>query len=289
MTAFFIGLPIKKDASISELNIGKGIKTKLVVNTVKKVGQGGAMVSSAPFPSGIGARRILLYIFNYRYSNPTKILRLSEKSNNAFLRKMGYNFGRTAMSNHPGIAGLKSLTPCSFQLGNEEFNQKIGISKLIMTGYNLRMGLEHKLLSDATSLKSEIKRRTTPDEFTKYEGFLDSDENRDSIFLHPFFAFRLDVPVDFSLVAKSTKKSEFWNVYVFLADILPRVKKGKSLPVPWKDIHTIFQRRYGDEGQFRYFFKKILQEVFTVYPQAKSRVDTSNKEHLILKHTPAPI
>ena len=185
MTAFFIGLPIKKDASISELNIGKGIKTKLVVNTVKKVGQGGAMAASAPFPSGMGARRILLYMFAHRYAKPSQILRLDEDSNNAFLRKMGYNFGRTAMSNHPGIVGLKSLIPCSFQLGSEEINQEIGISKLVMTGYNLRYGVRHKLLADATELKSTIKRRTTVEEFTKYEDYFNKEQYKNGLFLHP--------------------------------------------------------------------------------------------------------
>ncbi|MFL0809111.1 MAG: hypothetical protein K6L76_01730 [Agarilytica sp.] len=293
MTAFFIALPIKKEANTTELNVGNGINERLVVNTAKKVGDGGTMMSTAPFPSGMGARRILLYIFAHRFAQPNQILRLNEDSNNAFLRKLGYNFGRTAMSSHPGIVGLKSLIPCRYQLGSEDINEEIGLGKLMTNSYNLRYGrLSNQLLLKRKSLILEVKRRTTAELFKqKYEAYFAKFTSEEDVFLHPFFAFDTALPFKYSCVMGSTKKSEFWNVFVFLVDLLPRIKKGKSLPIPWKEVYALFQKRYGDDGEspFKHFFKQTLNDVFEIYPNAKGRVDTGDKVNLILKHAPPPV
>jgi len=288
MTAFFIALPTSQTYNVYEYVVRAGSSSSLLVAVDKKATKDG-YVHACPIPTGMGARRLLLYIYSQRYKNPKQLVRIKHGSNNQFLRELGYSFGRTAMSKHPGTINFERLCNCTFQFRDESKNEAIGLGKKLL-GLIRDPEIGDRLLVSYRQLLKAMKQSVTPEKYMTFKthyrqlGFQEED-----CCINPFFAFNAAFPVDFNQVVDTQKKSEFWNIYMFLVDYLSRVKKGKVVKLSWSMVHVIFCKRYNTIENFRYFFRQTLPDVLEIYPQAKGRIDVSNKESLILKHAPPPV
>lgn len=212
-------------------------------------------------PAGVVARRILLYFFSKFYQDELFELNVRVDSKQ-FINLFGYNTKSYRVQN-PVIQEFTRLTSCKFELSS--------LGDLIRAGYKtIKQAYiaNDMLIVDKTSIV----------------------EGREAnIFLNPAFMFKAAFPVDFKHVKSTNKRSEFWNVYLLLVDILPRIEPRKTLQVPWTTLEKIFCNRYSTLENFKYFFKKTLEDVIEIYPKSKGKVITQNKDHVVFCHTPAPI
>lgn len=257
MVALFIALPLEslpKDFQVSPIKHGANV-----------IIQSGVFYSSkhkkhipAGLPFGMAARRILLFFFHHFYLNPDFKFRTDRNTKEVF-HDFGYNFVKNRRSSIPSI-NFQLIPLCDITFTEDKHLKEIGVE-----------------LGDDPF--SKIFLRGTADDGKTYVEYK----------RNPKFIFSMRFPVDFKKVLKSRKKSEFWNVYLFLVDVLPRIPKGKTQRISWAIIHDIFYQRYGTIANSKYYFKKHVSEVFEIYPQAKTRVDTSDSEDLLLKNAPAPI
>ena len=99
----------------------------------------------------------------------------------------------------------------------------------------------------------------------------------------------LAFPVDFEQVKKLKKKKEFWNIYLFLVDVLPRIPQGEKPQIEWSVMKALFSDNYSTKENFIYHFKRVLKQVLEIYPAARRNVIVSRSDVLTLKHTPPPI
>ena len=288
MTAYFIALPTSQIDALTDIIVRAESSASLSVEVNKKAVKEG-YVPACPSPSGMGARRLLLYIFSECYKKPNNLIRIRDGSNNQLLRKLGYSFDRTAMSRHPGIINYERMLNCTFQFRDESKNKSIGLGEKIL-GVSRFTEKRHILFITFGDILSRMKKPSTSEGFNNFVGYYRSLGYQDDDYcVNPFFIFNTSFPVEFGRVIDSNKKSEFWNVYVFLVDVLPRVKKGSTLKLPWDKVHAIFCKRYNTLENFKFNFRKQLVDVLGIYPQAKGRVDADNQDELLLKHAPPPV
>ena len=86
----------------------------------------------------------------------------------------------------------------------------------------------------------------------------------------------------------TTHRGEFWNIYVFLVDLLPRIPQGEQLRLRWGVMNVFFMSRTTKE-RFKYRFKELLPQVLGIYKEAKDSVDVnSEKDFLLLYRAPLP-
>ncbi|WP_188149709.1 hypothetical protein [Teredinibacter waterburyi] len=108
------------------------------------------------------------------------------------------------------------------------------------------------LLIDFKDLKSIVKQHYK-ERSEAFENAL-PHLNDSSLCVNPAFVFRLNVPIDFNQVIGTAQKSEFWNIYVFLVDPLPRIPKKNTQTLEWDLVYRIFRKRYSAQPKFKYFF-----------------------------------
>lgn len=268
MAAFFLALPIKKKI-VSEL--GEIIVRTDFVDMVMRAGSRSDDNISGHFagmPCGMHARRIMLYIFSETYKSecagifPHEI-RLGSGTQADFLRCLGYQTKTGFTGNHPANEQLQRLTNCEFDVARKD--------KRILLDF--------------------IRESNAKCDFKDMHIFADTrySKKRNAIGMNVKFPFSLAIPVDYEQAKKLDGKSLSWNIYVFLADMLPRIPKQKTLELPWEKVNHWFGSRYPEVRKFRYNFKLALENVLERYPAAVGKVHDSSREILTLKYAEPPI
>ncbi|MCG8482155.1 MAG: hypothetical protein MJA31_02505 [Clostridia bacterium] len=310
MVAFFIALPLeRKKVPTTELIIPPGSHSKIqtIIKSFNYRMKNGETYTLG-MPTGMGARRALLYIFSEMYKREIGInkvdsfeamIRLDDTSKNQYLRKIGYSFEKSAMGKHDGDNELFKFYGCTYDILYYEYNNlyrkenKYDGAEILPFQTLL---LEYLKIDKAAGTRSSIILGEFLDKIKERNKTINLPPAKDSIsnsnegfYINPFFAFKLSFPVNFDHVVGTSKRNDFWNIYVFLIDVLPRIHKSKKKTISWKMMHTIFCNRKS-LANFKYHFKKYLTEVLEIYPQAKGKIDfDSDREYLILKYAPPPV
>ena len=299
--------------------------------SIRLFGDGGLTIRFSPFfiPYGMAARRVLLNIFsrNFNFTGENRVLRFGE-TKKQILRQLGYNFAISPMGKLGGLDALAvfSVYPIEMcfegkrpifdeeivgkekeRLAIDEFFTEseqdiwdaLGSFYLINTApYPGRLvsKCDHSYEScfhEISTLSRSYFESCGVKDFEVIENCGDKGLGVDLKWLeiNTHIPFKLSFPVDFSKVVENDHGNEFWNVYVFLVDVLPRVKKRRKEPILWEKMYDLFQReaRYRSLADFKYQFKKTLKKVYSIYPQAEGRVITSDKKYLVCKYAPPPI
>ena len=259
MVAAFIALPIDKGRGDAIINLSNGSTDVFLQAGVVQTKKG--VNSIFGLPEGMAGRRIFLYLFSKFYEDINCIIELS-KDKSEFIRLFGYQNPKARILHPIRINFFKALY-MRVKFTNSINNKKAGHREIDDFGDCIIAA--NKASSDGVNYYSSLSYNW---------GFM----------------FKMAFPVNFKHVRDANKKSEFWNVYVFLIDVLPRIPKGTKKTIEWRVIHRIFMNRYKTKENFKYFFKKTTDEVLKFYPKAKGKIDTdSDKNHLILKYAPPPI
>ena len=255
MVAFFIALPLKErapDAEIYLLNRGANAYMRSGVHYHQETGKS----TFLGFPGGVVGRRIFMYFFWLYYRDPSAFF-IHGDNIKEDINEFGYH-SKSGRLGHPVRQGLMKFVYIK--------------ARFILPENNIRVG------------------------FTGIDQYCDImvaykwvDRKYTVIMPNQRYLFRMGFPIDFDRVKSIRKKCEFWNVYMFLIDVLPRIEKGTKTRISWELMHDVFVRRYTTIENFRYFFRKQVKAVLEIYPQAKSKVDTSHNGELILGYAPPPI
>lgn len=212
-------------------------------------------------PGGLQARKLLLYFFSRFYQDDYFVLHTRIESKDC-INEFGYHCRQYRYA-HPLLIELRKLLYCNFEYSNVEFLEQSGYTTIKHIIHARRM-----LVFD-------------------YGRFKENDVT--TIYLNPLFMFKTMFPVAFDMVLRSERKCEFWNIYLLLIDLLPRIPPRQKVQISWELLHDVFCRRYGSLANFKYFFRKQLTEVLQVYPQARGRVGTSQKHEVTFRNAPAPL
>lgn len=275
MVAFFIAIPTERSIADSAIEI-KTSYAQTIIRQQHRKQEDGKLVTYA-FPHGMAARRILLYIFSevYRLGSRTNISLMSG-SRNRTLWQFGYEFKKSPTGRHPIFIQLESLYGCNYEFVKKFQNKKANLDVLKMQKKQLLIKPDTDL---ATWQFMSKRNRSLRDHYS----------DQDKLYVNPFFGFKLNFPVDFNHVIGTDKKNRFWNVYMFLIDVLPRIEKGKTKKITWSLLHDVFYHRPPNLAHFKNMFKQEVEEVTKLYKRAKDKVITSDKTYLKLKYAPPPI
>lgn len=253
MVAVFINLPIDKNTT--QFLVDSEHAIEVFADPTKYQSR----ATTRPLPKGIAIRRLLLYLFSQFYQDGDFVL--CEKVLSAkFLNLFGYN-NRVCRRNHKLLVAYIRLLYTRFKFFNDEDN--------IAAGY--------ERLDQRTCTEMLLGKNISDDVF--------------EIRLNPKFMFKAAFPVDFRHVVASNRRCEFWNIYLLLVDVLPRIGHRKTERITWEMLSAIFGRSYKSKhamANFKFNFKKQLAEVLEIYPQAKGKVEPTDSE-LRLKYTRPPI
>ena len=257
MVAVFIALPINNDPQNMEIRLKKA-RANLHVTATSVPKKDGKWVLGG-LPCGMAARRILLYIFAEAYQTGNTSLAFGNGSRQDILYKLGYRQASSLQGNHPLFRQLVRIQRIAIKFENPKDNEQCGFS-----------------LKNYSDNMLGVRR--------------DNDgEIIEGPFLNPNFLFNMAFPVDFNHVIGTDKKNRFWNVYMFLIDVLPRIEKGKVKEISWSLVHDVFYHRPANLAHFKFYFKKEVEDVINIYPKADGKVIMNDKTYLKLKHAPPPI
>ncbi|MBL4623551.1 MAG: hypothetical protein JKY42_00145 [Flavobacteriales bacterium] len=212
-------------------------------------------------PSGMLGRRIFLYFFSAFYRDKNYEFDLNDAGK--FSKLLGYN----STDRHINREAQDAL--------NDFLNTRIKFVDHSDNKFHYDY-LGVKELSDINTRLVLVDRQSTDDDSGK-------------VIFNQSGIFTMAFPIDFERVKKLKKKSGFWNVYVFLADVLPRIPPRKKPVIAWKVLNILFGDNYGTLENFKLNFTKTLKEVEKIYPEAKGKVDTSRSDVLVLRHASPPI
>lgn len=282
MTAFFIALPLSGQSNAGSYSIFHHNKDVGLRIDVKKYAGQFAVDAPVTVEFGFSLRRVLLYVFAKAFENEQKtIILLEDNSKVDALRKFGYTFAKTAMGkSHPFMKAIPSLDALSFSFSDHAINTELG--------FDDGTHLINRLLVTTLAYVKLVYKKNHPE---NYESFLEQTGGmNDAAFcINPFFAFNVALPVNFRHVIGTKQKNDFWNVYLFLVDLLPRIPKDKCFQISWELLNNIFVRRQSTP-KFKYAFKKYLSKVFKLYPKAEDKVDVeTEKKRVYFYYAPPPI
>lgn len=268
MAAFFLALPVKQNQvdNCGELLIKTDL-VDLVIRAGISTDVDGKRIQTA-IPWGMQARRIMLYVFSQSYQSecagkPLHNIQFSKGVQSDFLRSLGYQSKTSFSSKHSALDQLRNLANCEFDVARIDKPNFLGLMK------------DNKEKCDFTDMHV----------FTA----MTSSQNSFELKRNVKFPFALDLPVDYNQAIRLKGKNLAWNIYVFLADILPRIPKGKRLDIPWEKISLWFCNNYPELRKFRHNFRMELENVLDIYRSAKGRVDTDSSEFLRLRYTAPPV
>jgi len=208
-------------------------------------------------PSGMGARRVLLYFFSMFYKDQLGWLDPS-RTPKEFISEFGYDEQKNRRTHIVKFNFLKILK-MRIQFADNKDNVRAGFHSIDSFGDCMVSGNQA------------------------------DDGWYETISYNPSFLFKMAFPVDFNQVVNTRKKSHFWNAYLFLVDVLPRIEPGKSRKISWTLMHDVFYRRYKTLENFRYNFRKTVDDVYSIYPKARGKVDLSRSDYVTLRHAKPPI
>lgn len=269
MAAFFISLPSHDQGLQSELTV----KTDLVDMTIKagSITNDDGTTQFLGIPYGMKARRILLSIFTRMYQakcadQPLIWMSIGD-SNSDFLRGLGYRSSSSFSSENNTQANIQLMRFIACEFTVNERNEKGVINPIA----------------------ESMKRHFDFDDMRFLWEVEPNEHGENCIFINYNFPFSLALPVSYKQAHKMKARSLAWNIYVFLADMLPRIPQEETLRISWKVVDDWFGNRYGELKNFRENFKEMRAKVLKVYPAAQGRLDDSRKDVLVLKYAPPPI
>ncbi len=259
MVAMFIALPTKL-ASSSTVNWTRNDRNVRIFSIPAKLGNGRYTTYSIPW-GNIG-RRIFLYLFSAFYQQPKHVYKTGYACCE-FLNNFGYN--KTVFrTRDPVLHMFLRLINCGYCFEKPTYNVSAGYDSIEKE----RTTIMFERLNYGNSPRDEFEIRLNPD-----------------------FLFKAAFPVDFRHVVGSNRRCEFWNIYLLLVDVLPRIGHRKTERITWETLAAIFGNSYKSKhamANFKFNFKKQLAEVLEIYPQAKGKVEPTDSE-LRLKYAPPPI
>lgn len=263
MVAAFIALPLKRLKSNDTYLLFEGERPRDLIlkpsrhqetSLSRKWGE----EIGLDIPYGMRARRILLLFFHHQYLNPdTRFIYSIPDDSKSLGEALGYEERKSRHSDRV-LTSLIELSFLTISFLSHELNEKFGFVSLKQRNAAM-FNIGYDFLSNQYNLS-----------------------------FNPEFLFKNAFPVDYNHVVNLRKKSDFWDTYLFLVDVLPRIKPRNKVLFQWYFIHELF-RRDSTLANFKYHFKKTLEEVYNIYPKAKGRIDTSDKKYLICRYTPSPI
>lgn len=253
MVALFIALPLENNCVDTEIYTRKPDRNAFIRSIPVRFRDD--KFRAPGLPHGMTGRRVFLYLFSQFYKDRNFVLEQSFDKK-PFIETFGYDVPRFRKK-HPIRLAFYKVMYSEVKFYDDRDNAKAGYSSVTQDGASMFDAVWQNGIW-TVKLNSE-------------------------------FIFKMAFPVDFSHVIGTNKKCLFWNVYLFLVDVLPRIPKGKSKHISWELMHDVFHRRYDTIANFKYFFTQQLEDIFSIYPQAKNKVDVSDSNDLILKYAPAPI
>lgn len=256
-----------------------------------------------PLPHGTVIHRFLLYLASY------SVKKISENkdwnyhvplgnSPKEFLNELGFDSASWKSELADQIQRLFSCRidhPFFYQADISEFkkieeivNEKADHSKEItkqahsslVFDYRRRVIIDYQLWSTKTSdHASDIE------PYVMVNPYLFTDQ-----FAEPYpLVTRYDFPVMREHFYKRKADILASRIYVFLADLLPRIQGKKPVNIGWDVIHTQIFNNYRDERKFRNaFMNKYREKVSAAYPASVGKVK-SDTDFLYLCRAAPPI
>lgn len=269
MTAVFIALPYSgTNGEIGSYVIFHGNPDVGLRISVRKEGGGSSGVVESPrqIEFGFSLRRVLLYAFAkaYEVKENSLIILGGEASKDAMLRKFGYGYKKSAMGkNHPFMKAFKSLGNLSVDFSDQRINTDLGFFD--------KTDLVTRIPITIIGYVKHVYKKNYPEYYDELVAELEGVHDN-TVCVNPFCAFNMAFPVNFRHVLQTNKKSEFWNVYMFLVDFLPRIPKDKFYMLSYEFLNNVFGRRQ-TVPRFKYMFQKYVKEVLVFYPEADGKID----------------
>jgi len=259
MTALFISLPLEGTPNTIEVRIPNPVDP--IAITCGNFSKGDEIITGY-LPQGMPARRILLYFFHHFFVDPNFYYRVDDlhKGLKSFLNDIGYMESRNRRLS-PLKVHLIRFLKASVKFANLESLQRAhyAVNDEYMASH-LMFGLSADKAGNITSIRQ-----------------------------NPYGLFNMAFPIDIKHIYGTRKKCFFWDIYVFFVDVLPRVKWSEKKRISWEMVHTVFCKRLTDLNRFKYLFKKEVEEVLKIYPEAVGKIDLQDKHDLILQFAPAPM
>lgn len=265
MVAFFISLPVEPDVEIDNLIIQHN-ESPLELFTQRYFDENKGSSVFVPVPQMMSARRIYLYLFSMFY----------------FSYDAEFN-GKINKKDWTVRLSSKDVANLGYEYKTPRKRQELDVA------------FKRVLLARYRFMKSDDNAIFGPPPISKDYGHtlftLKLSKNNNEIFgldKTSAFMFKAGFPINFSHVLGTNKRCSFWNVYLLLVDILPRVPRNRELHISWMILRRIFRNRYSDLAAFSFNFKKNLNEVLEIYPQAKDKV-RFDKYGFYYRYAPPPI
>ncbi|WP_018276015.1 hypothetical protein WKI13_02210 [Teredinibacter turnerae] len=285
MAAFFLNMPIKE---LTQWNVSVFSTAKvpdflhLQMSPQQYDFKNTGVLENMHILYSFPMRRVFLYLFAKAFdegSNAPIILSQDTEQKSKLLRRFGYNYNKSAMGKgHPFIKSqpILFLSALLFNFENVATGHKLGINHN-GTKFNF---CSSSLVVTLQQLLTLIKEYNADD----YNSFLKSlvqsgiDVRETTYLSNPYFAFSYaGIPVYWPDVLTTNKKSDFWNLYVFLTDMLYRMPELTAYQISWEDLWLTFGRR-GTLVKFKHNFRRLLEEVYEIYPEAIDKVDFREKK-----------
>ncbi len=257
MVAIFCALPIH-DEPLAELRVPptKDDRNLLIYGGDVNIREGGkTLAKRLNVPNGMIARKMLLYYFSKFYLNPAYVHDFDKP-----LKDIAEDYGYDNYKSRHSLrfsATIDQIIHAKFSFLYHEDNELYGLMK--------HSDNHNKIFRGASE-----------------------DGSLRSLFLNDKFMFNMAFPVDFRHVEGSRKKALFWNMYLLLVDLMPRIPQDKHCYLPWSYLQLLFAGNYANLANFKNELKTKLREVEEIYPRIKGRYSI-DKKNLYLFYAPPPV
>lgn len=206
-------------------------------------------------PNGMIARKFLLYFFAKFYQDPDYVENL-ENGWDILIEKLGYDNYKSRHKNR-FWESIEQVIKSEYSFLYDEDNELYGLKKRTDNHNKMFLGrVENGVLKN--------------------------------LFLNKNFMFNCGFPVDFRKVIHSKKKALFWNIYLFLADVLPCINVANGHSLPWRYLHHVFAGNYKLVANFKNEFLKQIKEVEEIYPAIRGKYGADRK-FFYMHYAPPPV
>lgn len=218
-----------------------------------------------PLPYGVRPRLALVHISTQAIRTRSRTVDVGV-SVNAFLTELGLDNGGKAYRQMR--QQMTALAVCTLRLGRVE-TRNVGGDEM-----------DFAVTLDAKP-------------FRQFEAWLDSRGDQPTLWpteielTQEFYDGLVAnaVPLEHGAIAKLTHSALALDLYTWLAHRLYRVRRGGSR-ISWAALQEQFGGEYADRKQFKREIRRRLQDVLTVYPDAKVEIVDGG---LMLHASPPPI
>lgn len=260
MVAIFCALPLHNDFLPEKrvFPVIKGDDRNLLVygaDVNVSDGKGRSYAKRVNVPNGMIARKLLLYFFSKFYQEPDYVENL-ENGWDVLIEKLGYDNYKSRHKDRYWES-VEQVIKSTYSFLYDEDNELYGLRNRSDNHNKMFLGLvENGVLKN--------------------------------LFLNPKFMFNCGFSVDFRKVKGSKKKALYWNIYLLLADIMPRIPTSRHYFLPWTYLYKVFAGNYSILANFKNEFLKQVREVEEIYPAIRGHY-THDRKNLYLYYAPAPV